>query len=149
MEKFNKTLRGYDTTEVNEFLDNIIKQVETMVAEINDKEKQITELSANNTNLSERLTHYEGLEETLNKAILMAQKTSDQMKVNARLEAEIIIEDSKKTASRIVNDALIRAERTEYETSLLKKNINVFKRRLKDIIDAQLEVIDTIDKTEL
>ena len=36
MEKFNRTLRGYDPDEVNKFLDQVIKQVEGMVEEIKE-----------------------------------------------------------------------------------------------------------------
>ena len=39
MEKFNRTLRGYDPEEVNAFLDKVIGQVEQMVNEIRDKDK--------------------------------------------------------------------------------------------------------------
>ena len=40
MEKFSRTLRGYNPEEVNEFLDNVIKQVEQIVSEkyISNKE---------------------------------------------------------------------------------------------------------------
>ena len=34
MEKFNRTLRGYDPVEVNAFLDQVIGQVEKMVSEV-------------------------------------------------------------------------------------------------------------------
>ena len=89
------------------------------------------------------------MEDTLNRAILMAQKTSDQLKLAAHRESEIMMEDAKKNASRIVNEALMRAERIENDAITLKRNVNIFKRRLKDIIESQLEVIDEIDKVEL
>lgn len=41
MEKFNRTLRGYDPVEVNQFLDQVIKKVENMVAELNRKNEEI------------------------------------------------------------------------------------------------------------
>jgi len=148
MEKFNKTLRGYDPSEVNAFLDQIIAQVEAMVEEIKAKDEEIEKLKSDNLLISDKLNHFQSLEETLQKAILLAQKTSDQVRLNAYQEAELLIDDAKKTASRITNDALIRAEKTEYEADLLKRNIVVFKRKLKDIIDAQLQTIESIDKTE-
>ena len=40
MEKFNRTLRGYDPEEVNAFLDKIITQVESMISEMNQKDKK-------------------------------------------------------------------------------------------------------------
>ena len=89
------------------------------------------------------------MEATLNRAILMAQKTSDQMRVAAHQESEVILDDAKKNANRIINEALLQAEKTEQEANMLRRNINIFKRRIKAIIEEQLQVVDELDKTEL
>lgn len=159
MEKFNRTLRGYDPVEVNNFLDKVIKQVEVMVSEISEKDTQIRTLNqkvkdtesleVENRRLKEKLEQYRRTEETMNKAIVMAQKTSDQMRIAAHHECEAIIDDAKKNANRIVNEALLRAEKTENEANMLRRNISIFKRRLKNIIEAQMEVIEEIDKVEI
>lgn len=148
MEKFNKTLRGYDPNEVNRFLDQIINQVEEMVNEINTKDKTIAELKkeAEQINyLTEKVEQYERMEGTLKEAILMAQKTSDQIKINAEQQSEAILNDAKRNASRIVNEALLSAEKTEREAANLRKNMKVFKHRVKNIIEAQLEVVEEIE----
>ena len=152
MDKFNRTLRGYDPEEVNNFLDQIIDRVELMVKDIKEKDETINQLKEeleNTKEIREKLAQYERMEDTLNRAIIMAQKTSDQLKVAAHRESEIMIDDAKKNASRIVNEALLRAEKIENDAITLKRNVNIFKRRLKDIIETQLEVIDEIDKVEL
>lgn len=152
MEKFNRTLRGYDPDEVNAFLDTIIARVEQMVTEIDKKDAEIKELKTQISDTSkqrEKLAQYERMEDTLNRAIIMAQKTSDQLKVAAHRESEIVLEDAKKNANRIVNEALMRAEKIENDTMTLKRNVNIFKRRLKSIVESQLEVIDEIDKVEI
>lgn len=152
MEKFSKTLRGYDPDEVNRFLDQVIGQVEQIVAENKEKEARIRELEQyekENRRLVQKLEQYEKVEGTLNRAIIMAQKTSDQMRASAHQEAEVILSDAKKNANRIVNDALIKAERTEEEAAKLNRNLKLFKRRVRDIIEAQLEVVDELDRVEL
>ncbi len=149
MEKFNRALRGYDPDEVNQFLDKIISQVEDMVNENNKCLEKLELLEEENKTLKEKLDHFENIEGTLNRAIMMAQKTTDQMKINAHKEADMVLEEAKKNANRIVNEALIRAEKTENEANNLTKNIYVFKRRLKNIIEAQLEMVSDIDKIEL
>lgn len=152
MEKFTRTIRGYDPTEVNNFLDSVIKQVEEMVKELEVKEARINALEsfeAENKLLIDKLEQFERMETTLNKAIIMSQKTADQIKSSAQNESEIIIEDAKRNASRIVNEALMRAEKTEREASMLRRNINIFKRRLRDIVESQIEVIGEIDRVEL
>lgn len=159
MEKFTRVMRGYDPDEVNNFLDQVIKRVEKMIADIDAKNKLIVDQNdeirklkskLEETNaLKEKLEQYERMENTLNRAILMAQKTSDQLKVAAHHESEIILDDAKKNASRIVNEALIRAEKIENDAEMMKRNINVLKRRLKNIIESQLEIIDDIDKLDI
>lgn len=151
MEKFNRALRGYDPEEVNAFLDQVITQVEKMIAEGKEKDKKIYELQhleQENIHLKEKLEQYERMESTLNKAIIMAQKTSEQIKVSAIKESETLIDDAKTNASRIVNEALLRAEKTEMEANMLRRNINVFKRRLKDIIQSQMDTINDIEKVD-
>jgi cell division initiation protein len=152
MEKFSRTLRGYNPDEVNQFLDQIINQVESIVNESKKKDLKIAELeklAVENENLKQKLEQYERMESTLNKAILMAQKTSEQIKLTAHDESEIILDEAKKNANRIVNEALLRAEKTEHEANLLRRNINIFKRRVKDIVEAQLEVVSEFDKIDL
>ena len=152
MEKFNRTLRGYDPEEVNKFLDQVIKQVEDMVNDLNVKNERIRALEhfeQENKALKEKLAQYQRTEETLNRAIMMAQKTSDQMRLAANQECEAIINDAKRNASRIVNEALVRAEKTEREANTLRRNINIFKRRLKDIIETQLAMVDEIDTMDI
>ena len=152
MEKFNRTLRGYDPEEVNAFLDKIINQVEEMVNELKEKDRRISELQSleiENRNLKEKLAQYERMESTLNKTIIMAQKTSEQVKMAAHQESETLIEDAKNNANRIVNEALLRAEKTEEEAALLRRNIKIFKKRVKDIIEAQLEVVGELNEIEI
>lgn len=159
MEKFNRTLRGYDPEEVNDFLDEVIKKVEKMVDDMDDKnnqirkkDKKIKELQEKldeSKDLREKLKSYERMESSLNQAIIMAQRTSDQLRSSAQRESEIIIDDAKKNASRIVNEALIRAEKIEDNASNVKRNIAVLKKRLKNIIESQLQIIDDIDDLDL
>ncbi len=156
MEKFNRTLRGYDPAEVNKFLDQVINQVEVIIEDVKKKDQKIAQLEETekqlqkaNQDLQEKTQHYERLESTLNQAILMAQKTSEKMKSSAIRESEVIISDAKNNASRIVNEALLKAEKVERDADSLRRNIKIFKRRLKDVVESQIEIIDDIEKIEL
>lgn len=154
----NKTFRNYTPEQVDQFLDQVIKQVERMIEdnksknrEIALRDKKIEELSAlvaNTHRMQEKLAQYERMEGTLNRAIMMAQKTSDQIKSTAHRESEIILNDAKMNASRIVNESLLKAEKTEMEAEMLKRNINIFKRKLRGLIEAQLEMVDDIEQVE-
>ena len=96
--------------------------------------------------MHEKSAQYGHRESTLNKAIIMAQKTSDQIKQNAYRESEMLVENAKKNASRIVNEALMEAEKAEIEANRIRRNIIVYKRKLKDLLQAQLDMIEDIEK---
>lgn len=152
MEKFNRTIRGYDPDEVNRFLDKVISQVEVMVNEMKEKDTRIAELEtleSENKLLKEKIAQFERMEGTVNKAIVMAEKTSEQIKLSARNEAEAIVENAKNNANRIINEALMHAEKAENEARLMKRNIVIFKKRVKDIVEAQIEVVNEMDEIEL
>ena len=152
MEKFSRVLRGYDPDEVNSFLDKVIAKVETMIKEISDKDKQIAdlkELENENKKLNDKIGQFLRMEENLKRAIIMAEKTSEQVKLTAYQERDIIVGDAKKNANRIVNEALLKAEEIEKETDNLRRNMVVFKKRLKDALETQLELVDDIEKIEI
>ena len=152
MEKFSRVLRGYDPEEVNNFLDNVIAKVESMVKEIEKKDKQIEEyshLQEENTKLKDKVTQFSAMEENLRRAILMAEKTSEQIKLTAYQERDIIVGDAKKNANRIINEALIKAEEIEKETDQLRRNMIIFKKRLKEALETQLELVEDIEKIEI
>ena len=104
MRKFNTAINGYDKQEVNQFVSEVTNEYEQMLEKLKSKDKEIALLE-------EQLTHYKGLETTLNRAMLVAEDSSTQLKKVAKEEAKNIIEDAKKNASYIVNDALIKAEK--------------------------------------
>ena len=156
MEKFSRVLRGYDPDEVNSFLDKVIAKVEAMVKEIDEKEKQIAsykvleeEIEEENKKLNDKIAQFSRMEENLKRAILMAEKTSEQIKLTAYQERDIIVSDAKKNANRIVNEALLKAEEIEKETDNLRRNLIVFKRRLRENLETQLELVDDIEKIDI
>lgn len=159
MEKFNRVVRGYDPIEVNKFLDSIIDKVENMIDEIKAKDKQIESLKsiANNYNalanqyniLKEKLEHQSNLEQTLRRTIMLAEKTSEQIKLTAHQERDIILNDAKKNADRIINEALMKSETIEKEANNLRRNVIVFKRRLREALQTQLELVDDIERIDL
>ena len=131
MEKFSKTLHGYNPEEVNQFIDNIIVQTERVINLSKKQDTKIKELESVISDLKDKLSRYEGMDDTLRNAIMMAQKTSEQMRLNTIKESEFIVEEAKRNADRIVNDALIKADKIEREAEMLRKNAILFKRKLK------------------
>ena len=142
MEKFSYETNGYNRDEVNKFINDVIVQTENIVSRC---KKQRDEIES----LKKELEHYKNLEKSLNMAILKAEETCDNIKRMARNEAEMIIGDAKGNASRIVNEALLRAEKIENRADILERNLKIFKRKLRIIVEQQMAVVDEIEVLEL
>lgn len=142
MRKFNVTLNGYDKNEVNYFVNEITREYEKILEKLKAKDREV-EL------LEQQLAHYKGLETTLNRAMMVAEDSSSQLKKVAKEEAKNIIEDAKKNASYIVNDALIKAEKIELEADQLRRSLKIYKTRIKQTIEEQLTMVDDVDNIKI
>lgn len=142
MEKFSYETNGYNREEVNRFISDVIVQTESIVSRCRKQNEEIE-------SLKRELEHYKNLEKTLNMAILKAEETGDNIKKMARTEAEMIIGDAKGNASRIVNESLLRAEKIKNKADILERNLKIFKRKLKIIMEQQMAVVEEIEVLEL
>ncbi|WP_202077025.1 DivIVA domain-containing protein [Caldalkalibacillus salinus] len=134
--EFSRSFRGYDEDEVNEFLDLIIKEFEILIRE----KKELEEKMLDST---ERLGHFSNIEESLSKTIIVAQETADEVKSNAKKEAQLIIKEAEKNADRIVNEALSKARKISMEGEELKKQASIYRARFRTLLEAQLEMLQS------
>lgn len=136
--EFTRGFRGYNEDEVNEFLDQIIKDYEITIRDKKSLENEVEELN-------EKLGHFMNIEETLNKSILVAQETAEEVKANARKESKLIIKEAEKNADRIINEALSKSRKIAMEMEELQRQAKVFRTRLKMLIEAQLDMVNNED----
>ena len=138
MRKFNNSFPGYNKNEVNSFVKNVTAEYEAMLNRLKNVEGE-------NETLKKELEHYKKIESTLNRAILIAEEASQNIKKTAYDESKIILEDAKKNASRIINNALIKAEKAEDEVNTIRRRFIQYKRRYKNILEEELDSIEKID----
>lgn len=136
--EFTRGFRGYAEDEVNEFLDQIIKDYEIIIREKKELEDQIV-------TMTEQMNHYSNLEETLQKSIVIAQEAAEEVRRNSQKEAKLIVREAEKNADRIVNEALAKARKVTIEIDELKKQSKVFRNRFKMLVEAQLDLLNTDD----
>ena len=117
--EFKKAMRGYDQDEVNEFLDEIIRDYEMLIRE--NKEKSSSLELAN-----KKLANYEEMQDSLNKSILVAQDAADRLRENTDREIEVIqreaesyAEEKRQEADKYAEE--IRKEADNYYAETSKK----------------------------
>ncbi len=143
--KFERALRGYSMEEVDDFLDQLARDIEAMIRENLELKDQFDQVN-------EKISTYHKLEETMHNAIMVAQEAADEVKQNANREADLIRREAEREAQRILEDARYRASRILVENEELCKQAQVFKMRFRSFIEAQLAAIeleDWIDPREI
>jgi cell division initiation protein len=133
--EFSRSFRGYNEDEVNEFLDQIIKDYEALIRENKEMQNQMH-------TTQERLGHFTNIEESLSKTIIVAQEAADEVKQNSKKEAQLVLKEAEKNADRIINEALTRSRKIAIEIEELKKQASVYRTRFRTLLEAQLEILN-------
>ncbi|GGI43293.1 septum formation initiator [Paenibacillus marchantiophytorum] len=134
--EFSRSFRGYDEDQVNEFLDQVIKDYEALIRENKDLQNQTV-------TLQERLDHFTNIEDSLSKTIIVAQEAADEVRSNAKKEAQLILKEAEKNADRIINESLTRSRKVALEIEELKKQASIYRTRFRTLLEAQLELLNT------
>lgn len=138
MNNFESSDNGYKKKEVNEFVDYVIKKTEENITIIKTQRDEIYKLQ-------EELQKHRELEKSYNGINQQNEKLFYENKRLAEKEANLIIQSAKDNASKIVNDALIKSQRIENDRTLLNNNIKVYKKKIRNTLMEQLDMIEDIE----
>ncbi len=138
---FKKSVRGYNEIEVEEFLGLVVRSMEDLIqvniettAKIHEYEKQIE--------------HYKAMEKTINDAMILAQKTSEDMIKNASDRAAYIIERAEDQAKKIIGDANNEILLTLKKHEDAKHALQTFNMKFKVLVENQLKALDEVTEEE-
>jgi len=133
--EFSRGVRGYKDSEVDEFLDQITEEFERMFNEnIDHKEK----LEA----LEEKISHYQNIEDTLQKTLISAQHQAEELKQNAQKEADLILRDAELKTRSIVNDSYAERQKIQRSVQALKQKHEDMRYQLRKIIETYANILD-------
>ncbi|MGE5405523.1 MAG: DivIVA domain-containing protein [Candidatus Saccharibacteria bacterium] len=126
--EFRRSIRGYTDTEVDSFMSRLADEFERVYRE-NAELKEAIQRS------EFEMAKYKRIEETLNQTLVMAQQSAEDIRTNARREAEMMLESGRKK----INEIFIA-----YEEVL--KRLNVYRAEIKSMMSTQNELLDRQDK---
>ncbi|HHU32928.1 MAG: DivIVA domain-containing protein [Zhaonellaceae bacterium] len=133
--QFRKVLRGYSEEEVNVFMSRILRDYEQMF-----KENQ--ELKEENKKLGSALEQYKTLEDTLNKTLLIAQQTAEEVKENALKECELVQKEHQLRLQEMQAEAEKKLTRLKDEYQVALEKARSLKVQLKSYLLAHLELLE-------
>ena len=136
-QNFARKLKGYDPDEVRIYLQLVAEEIERLV-------RDVDRLSRENAMLREDLDDHNQRERILKDTLLSAQKVSEEVKSNARKEAELIVKDAELLSERLVSQAMSRVADLERTIQDLKVERRSARNKLQATIDTiqQLLMLD-------
>ena len=129
-----KSGMGYSKADVDSFLTNLYADYETLYRE-NMELKDKTSL------LNESLNRYKDIEKSLQKALVLAETTSEETIASAKTNAAVIEQEARVKAEAIVADAKQELENIRSMTVELLQKYESYKSQYKALATAQMELL--------
>ena len=123
------------------FLNNVTKEYEDML----NKLKKTADEKAK---LESELEQYKSIETSLRRTLALAEESNQTIRKSANDESIAILEDAKKNASRIINDALIRAQKIQDDADKIKLDTIKYRNKAINILKEQKEILDKYEDIE-
>jgi len=124
----SKMLKGYDPQEVDAFLDDVAEDYEAVLKETALLKEQIAAQEERARGVTER-------ERTLQETLVTTQRLVEEMKNNARREAELILREAELTGEKSV-------EAARAEEGRIRADIVGLKRMRRQLVEEFASVLD-------
>ncbi len=132
---FKRALQGYERTDVDQFLDEIIESLE-------DEANARAALEAEIADLKERISHFKTMEDSLQSTLLLAQRTADEVKAAAHKEADLIKQEARLQGEREIGTIGDRIDETRREHQRIIDAAEKAKSEIRSLLMSHLALID-------
>lgn len=134
-QQFRSRLMGYDKTGVDQFLEILAGEIERLFRQNQDLQEELARTKSTLAEMRERETN---LKETL----LTTQKVTDELKANARREAELVLTDAEMRAERVMRNAEDRRLQLIEEIQEIKRQKIDFETSLRSLLEKHVRMLD-------
>jgi cell division initiation protein len=124
----SKMLKGYDPQEVDAFLDDVAEDYEAILKEVALLKEQIAAQEERSRGVTER-------ERTLQDTLVTTQRLADEMKNNARREAELILREAELSGEKAV-------EASRAEEGKIRADIMALKRTRRQLVEEFMSTLE-------
>lgn len=147
--EFSTKLRGYDSKQVDGFLDRIVDAY-------GDALDQIVDLKNENVELKKKVEKYEKVKDSINESLISAQENAEEIKKRTNKESKEIIQKANQDAAEIIQKAQDKGEnkkaelQKQYDTlnkdyDLLKAKVEDFREAIQGMLKDQIKELSDSD----
>lgn len=127
---------GYDKKDVDSFLREVAENYEELYTDKLDLEEKLSELT-------KELSHYKLIEKTMQKALVLAEKTAEDTKNNAIQNAKQIEDEAVLRSQQILNDARNELENLNRQIISMYQAFETYKVNVRNLSNAQIELVNS------
>lgn len=132
--KFDKG-RGYDKKEIDEYLQLLYENYRELYRRNIELQDQVNALNNG-------LQHYKTIETSLQKALILAEKTADETIQTAKLKADSIIREAQNNAAIFTADSHAELDAVHAKTIGLMQEYVRYKAQFNKLIQEQIELLN-------
>ncbi|MGI6153353.1 MAG: DivIVA domain-containing protein [Christensenellaceae bacterium] len=148
--EFNKKFNGYDQEQVDEFLDEVIKQFESLLEENENIIAKNEQLKTDIAKLRQRADKLDDIEEKLMNTVITAQRNATAYIEQAEQQAQKIMDVANQNARTVIESTQLRMEAAKQELKKYEKLIADYKKRFRLFLEEQFALVDSkLDSEEL
>ncbi len=136
--EFTRAVRGYDPTEVRNFLETVAAEIERLGESLRNQTSEIEVIRA-------ELSAFQRMEQNMREAMVNVQETLNDAREGARREADLMRREAEVIAERIVTDARKKGDNIRRELESLAQRRDSLTRKLKALLRSELELIEMLD----
>ena len=113
-QSFETRFRGYDPDEVRTFLNVVAEEMETLRSENERLDEEVRRQSS-------LLAEHHQREQILKNTLVAAQRTSEELKENAKKQSQLLLKEAELAADRLIETAQNKAHDVERDILELKQ----------------------------
>jgi cell division initiation protein len=133
--EFTTRFRGFDVQEVDIFLEDIAKEIESQEQGIEYLKREKHRLNLENQGYRKR-------EDSMKNAMIQSQKILDQMKENAKKSSQIIIANAEVEAEKMLNRAHKRLSQLHSDIIELKRQRIQLEMQISAVLESHSKMLE-------
>lgn len=134
LHSFRKSLRGYNTDEVDSYLELIDHRVHNL-------QKELDGLRRENESMKSELRKYQRVESALQETLVETKRNAEMMRKAAEKEAELVLEKAEQEAKRRVMVVQMAVSKLSREAEDLERRRMDYIEKLRSLAERQLSIL--------
>jgi DivIVA domain-containing protein len=140
-QEFQRSLRGYDPTQVEEFKQRMAEEIDRLIRDRVQLDERIK-------GMSEQLRSYRDRERAMNDALVGAQQLRTETQAQVEREREVVLREAGVQADQLLQQARIEEQRIAQGNEQARRQFQAYVTSYRQLLDRQLAELASLGGEE-